>query len=88
MLILLIPMCVLFFIIVAGAIGDDVAAPRGGLVGSLPDVVVLSLLYAPVLMARDGDHNGQTLGKQIVGIRVVPNGGERWTSAGGSCARS
>ncbi|MBA2350016.1 MAG: RDD family protein [Solirubrobacterales bacterium] len=33
--------------------------------------VLVSLLYAPPLLARKGEHNGQTLGKQAVGIRVV-----------------
>ena len=28
-------------------------------------------------MAREGEHNGQTLGKQIVGIRVVRDSGEQ-----------
>jgi uncharacterized RDD family membrane protein YckC len=32
--------------------------------------------YAPVFMMREGAHNGQTPGKQIVGIRVVREGGE------------
>lgn len=32
---------------------------------------VVSLLYAPFFMQRDGERNGQTLGKQWVGIRVV-----------------
>lgn len=30
-----------------------------------------SLLYATPLMSRSGAHNGQTLGKQALGIRVV-----------------
>jgi uncharacterized RDD family membrane protein YckC len=34
------------------------------------------LLYAPLLMMRSGAHNGQTLGKQMIGIRVVRNSGE------------
>lgn len=33
--------------------------------------VLLSLLYAAYFMQRDGEHNGQTLGKQWVGIRVI-----------------
>ena len=33
-----------------------------------PDLVGI---YAPLLMARGGRHNGQTLGKQALGIRVV-----------------
>jgi uncharacterized RDD family membrane protein YckC len=38
--------------------------------------IPLGLLYAPVLMARAGARNGQTLGKQLVGIRVVRTDGE------------
>ncbi len=34
-------------------------------------VLVVGGLYAPLLMARRGARNGQTLGKQLVGIRVV-----------------
>lgn len=29
------------------------------------------LLYAPLMLARHGEHNGQTLGKQLVNVRVV-----------------
>ena len=39
-------------------------------------------------MAREGAHNGQTWGKQLVGIRVVRDNGEPMTSAGRRCARS
>jgi uncharacterized RDD family membrane protein YckC len=37
--------------------------------------IPLGILYAPLLMARAGARNGQTLGKQIVGIRVVRTDG-------------
>jgi uncharacterized RDD family membrane protein YckC len=30
------------------------------------------LLYAPLLLARTGRQNGQTVGKQALGLRVVP----------------
>ncbi len=33
--------------------------------------IPVGFLYAPLLMARSGARNGQTLGKQLVGIRVV-----------------
>jgi uncharacterized RDD family membrane protein YckC len=33
--------------------------------------VPVGLLYAPLLMAREGERNGQTVGKQLMGIRVV-----------------
>jgi uncharacterized RDD family membrane protein YckC len=32
--------------------------------------------YAPLLMARQGENNGQSLGKQIVGIRVIRDDGD------------
>jgi len=34
------------------------------------------LFYAPLLMKRKGKHNGQTLGKQVSGIRVIRADGE------------
>lgn len=37
--------------------------------------ILASILYAPLLLARDGDHNGQTIGKQLLGLRVVPKDG-------------
>ena len=33
-------------------------------------------IYFPVFMQRAGERNGQSLGKQIAGIRVVRDGGE------------
>ncbi len=41
--------------------------------------LLLQLLYAPLLMARAGSANGQTLGKQVVGIRVIHESGEPMT---------
>jgi uncharacterized RDD family membrane protein YckC len=38
--------------------------------------VVGSFLYAPYFMQRSGQHNGQTLGKQWVGLRAVRDKGE------------
>jgi uncharacterized RDD family membrane protein YckC len=84
-LVLLVPILGLFFLLVAGAVGisgDDEFSWAAALVGLILWVVlvgVVTLLYAPVLMARRGPRNGQTLGKQAVGIRVVPNGGEPMT---------
>jgi uncharacterized RDD family membrane protein YckC len=40
---------------------------------------LIALIYAPVTMARQGAHNGQTWGKQLVGIRVVRDGGQPFT---------
>jgi uncharacterized RDD family membrane protein YckC len=38
--------------------------------------VVIAILYGAFFMQRDGEHNGQTPGKQWVGIRVVRVHGE------------
>jgi uncharacterized RDD family membrane protein YckC len=38
-------------------------------------LVAAVLLYAPLLMRRPGERNGQTWGKQVVGIRVVRTNG-------------
>jgi len=38
-------------------------------------IATVASLYAPLLMARRGARNGQTLGKQLVGIRVVRTDG-------------
>jgi uncharacterized RDD family membrane protein YckC len=63
---------VVAIIAVAVSGGDDTAA--GGLIilG-----LVLWFLFAPAaFMARGGEHNGQTPGKQVMGIRVVRDTGE------------
>jgi uncharacterized RDD family membrane protein YckC len=66
-----------------GAFGADNDGGFWVLVGSaiLATVVfaVIGLIYAPATMARDGAHNGQTWGKQMLGIRVVRDGGEPMT---------
>jgi uncharacterized RDD family membrane protein YckC len=38
--------------------------------------IAAALLYPPVFMVRGGRYNGQTLGKQMLGIRVVRPDGE------------
>ena len=38
--------------------------------------VVGAILYAPLLMGRRGERNGQTLGKQAIDMRVVRRDGE------------
>jgi uncharacterized RDD family membrane protein YckC len=48
----------------------------GWIVAGLIYVAAVAL-YAPLLMARGGEHNGQTWGRQIVGIRVVRDNGEQ-----------
>jgi uncharacterized RDD family membrane protein YckC len=74
-LILLVPVIVLTIIVVAIAAGSDTGAIVTGIVGGLAYLVVL-FVYAPTLMAREGRNNGQTWGKQMIGIRVVRDIGE------------
>ena len=85
-LVLLVPFLILFFLVFASAVGlsgddDDVAV--GAAIGAgilfLLLFGIVSLLYAPLLMMRDGEHNGQTWGKQVLGIRVVRDNGQPFT---------
>ena len=76
----------IFFIVFAGAIGltgDDNDTGFWVLVGSaILSVIIfaiLALIYAPATMARKGEHNGQTWGKQMLGIRVIRDSGEPMT---------
>jgi uncharacterized RDD family membrane protein YckC len=74
-LILLIPYAVLAAIVVGAFAGSDTA----GIVVLILSVLAyfaITLLYAPLLMARKGAHNGQTFGKQVVGIRAVRDSGQ------------
>jgi uncharacterized RDD family membrane protein YckC len=67
---------------VAGALGDT-----GGLVTALVGglaITVAMLLYAPFLMARGGANNGQTVGKQVLDLRVVREDGEPMTFGKGA----
>ena len=74
-LILLIPVVVLIIVIVVIAAGSDVGAVVTGVISALA-YVLAALFYAPVLMARAAERNGQTWGKQIVGIRVIRDTGQ------------
>jgi uncharacterized RDD family membrane protein YckC len=81
-IVLLIPAVILFVVVVAGAwgiSGDDDASTWAVIGTTILYVLLMSiviLLYAPLLMMRQGERNGQTLGKQLVGIRVVRDSGE------------
>jgi uncharacterized RDD family membrane protein YckC len=74
---------VIFFIVVlviaaiAGGMSElsEGAAIVTAIVFGLTFVISLAF-YAPLLMMRSGAHNGQTLGKQAVGIKVVRDAGE------------
>ncbi|MDQ3631323.1 MAG: RDD family protein [Actinomycetota bacterium] len=62
------------------AIASGAPATASGYV--IIGVVVLSFLfYAPVLMCRSGSHNGQTLGKQALSIRVVREDAQPMTAS-------
>lgn len=86
-LILSVPFLVVFFALIAGAVGltgtgnEDVAvgAIIGAMVLSGLAFFVIALLYAPLLMKRGGERNGQTWGKQILNIRAVRDNGQAWT---------
>jgi uncharacterized RDD family membrane protein YckC len=41
------------------------------IVVAVPIVIAVAFLYAPYFMQREGAQNGQSLGKQIVNIRVI-----------------
>jgi len=38
--------------------------------------IVVAFLYFPITMMREGENNGQSFGKQILGIRVIRDSGE------------
>jgi uncharacterized RDD family membrane protein YckC len=57
-------------LLAARLVGDDPSDDSGrALVYAI--LLPIAFLYAPLLMARSGPRNGQTIGKQLVGIRVV-----------------
>jgi uncharacterized RDD family membrane protein YckC len=76
-LVLLIPAAILSALVIGGIDEDSGAWELVGL--SILSFLLWSaivLLYAPLLMIRQGERNGQTLGKQVVGIRAVRDSGE------------
>jgi uncharacterized RDD family membrane protein YckC len=60
-----------------GIVGAVVGGDAG--IGIAALGAVAYALYAGALMARPGNRNGQTLGKQLLGIRVVWDGREAVT---------
>jgi uncharacterized RDD family membrane protein YckC len=75
-IVLLIPAVIIVALIVAGLDDPSWWAIVGAAVLGVLIIGLVSLLYAPLLMMRQGQHNGQTLGKQFVGITVVRDNGE------------
>ena len=85
-LIVFVPVAILFVLLFGSAVGltgtDEEDVAWGALVlatfGWLLLSAIVLLAYASVLMARKGQHNGQTWGKQLLGIRAVRDSGEPW----------
>jgi uncharacterized RDD family membrane protein YckC len=75
--ILLIPLVLLAVLVFVGLVDSD--SSIWALLGaSLLYVILVSLVvlfYAPLLMMRKGERNGQTFGKQTLGIRVIRDSG-------------
>jgi uncharacterized RDD family membrane protein YckC len=63
--------------LIAGGLSElsEGAAIVTAIVFGLTFVAAL-FFYAPLLMMREGPHNGQTLGKQAIGIKVVRDNGQ------------
>ena len=61
----------------------DSAGWAAGVIAYLVLVLVWFVLYEPLTMRRQGDHNGQTWAKQWLGIRVVREDGEPVTAGTG-----
>jgi uncharacterized RDD family membrane protein YckC len=64
---------------VASADDDGFGAFVGGFILTVLAFVVIAFIYAPILMSRPGVNNGQTWGKQLLGIRVIRTNGETFT---------
>ena len=66
----------LFGLVVSGVSTSWMAGVFGMYFAYFVFLAISQLVYAPVMLARSGDGNGQTLGKQALGIRVRDvNGG-------------
>jgi len=70
-----VPVIVLTIVVVAVATSSDTAGWVSGVLAFFTYLIV-AFLYSPLLMMRAGEHNGQTLGKQLLGIRVVRDNGD------------
>jgi uncharacterized RDD family membrane protein YckC len=75
--VLLAPAVILFVLIVAGLDDPSWWEVVGAIVLYVIVMGAVLLLYAPLLMMRTGAHNGQTLGKQLIGITVVRDNGQQ-----------
>lgn len=83
-LLVLLGLCI---VVAAGAViaeGDTEEARRLAQTLGLAVATPLWLAYAPLLLMRRGERNGQTLGKQAMRIRVVRENGEPVTLGNGA----
>jgi uncharacterized RDD family membrane protein YckC len=74
---------VILLAIVAGVIAGIVAAAAGGKAFQPVWYVlwlVMDIAYPALTMGRSGEHNGQTLGHQALGIRVIKIDGTPFTA--------
>jgi len=85
-LIVVVPALILLAILGGGVLASSEGDSDAGVVGfvgavllTLLVVAVVAFIYAPMLMKREGANNGQTWGKQILGIRAVRDNGRPWT---------
>ena len=69
--------------VLAGVIGDSTGGVVAIIGGGLA-IIVAVLLYAPILLSREGENNGQTVGKQVLDIRVVQEDGQPVTFGKGA----
>ena len=83
-LIITVPALIILSVLGLGALGASssdsdtgIVAAVVGLIVTVAVITVISFLYAPLLMMRDGERNGQTLGKQVLSIRVVRHDGQQ-----------
>ncbi len=87
-LILLVPIGLLFLVLVVPELRDtptpDGHADYGEAAAAVMFLALMLLvgivwvLYVVLMMIRKGQRNGQTWGKQIVGVRAVRDNGEPW----------
>jgi uncharacterized RDD family membrane protein YckC len=73
---ILVGVIVLLGAVIAGAVAvNNVLGIVVGVILGIA-ILVVYVAYPAYFMAREGDHNGQTLGKQATGIRVIRDNGQ------------